>query len=87
MPDPIQHFLLVFDHKQAKLVELILFGTDSERATAAYAAKERELGELGAASSIEIVLIGSDSLETVRLTHANYFDGSVAVSKYLAGIG
>lgn len=25
-------------------------------------------------------------LETVQLTHANYFDGTVAVSKYFAGI-
>ena len=35
---------------------------------------------------IDIVLVGSDSLATVKLTHANYFDGSVAVSTYLAGI-
>ena len=35
---------------------------------------------------IEIVLIGSDSIETVKLTHANYFSGSASVSKYLAGI-
>jgi hypothetical protein len=34
----------------------------------------------------ELVLIGSDSLETVKITHANYFDGTVAVSKYFAGI-
>lgn len=55
---------------------------------AAYAEKEREIGELGHASAIEIVLIGSDSLDTVRLTHANYFDGSAAAaSKYLSGIG
>ena len=32
------------------------------------------------------MLIGSDSIDTVRLTHANCYDGSVAVSKYLAGI-
>ena len=56
---------------------------DGDRAVAAYTAKEKELEGKGA---IEIVLIGSDSLETVKLTHANYFDGSVAVSKYLAGI-
>jgi len=30
-------------------------------------------------------LSGSDSLDTVRLTHANYFDGRVAVSTYLVG--
>lgn len=35
---------------------------------------------------MEIVLVGSDSIETVKLTHANYLDGSVSVSKYLAGI-
>jgi hypothetical protein len=36
--------------------------------------------------AIEIVLIGSDSLETVKVTHANYFDGTVAASKYFVGI-
>ena len=79
----IKHFLLVFDHDKGRLVELQEFGTDSDAAVAAYGAKEKELRRQ---SWIEIVLIGSDSLETVKLTHANYFDGSVAVSKYLAGI-
>lgn len=83
MSNRIEHFLLVFDHDKAKLVELREFGEDSESALAAYAAKEQEIGDRPA---IEIVLIGSDSLATVRLTHANYFDGSVAVSKYLTGI-
>jgi hypothetical protein len=31
---------------------------------------------------MEIVLMGADSLETVKRTHANYFNGAVA-SKYL----
>src|SRR5690625_3280642 len=35
---------------------------------------------------IEVVLIGSDSLETVRRTHANYFEAKVSTSKYLAGL-
>lgn len=83
MGELIQHFLLVFDHSEAKLIEIHEFGPDSDRAVAAYAAKERELGSVPA---MEIVLIGSDSLETVRLTHANYFDGTAAVSKYLVGI-
>ena len=83
MSEPIQHFLLVFDHERGELVELQEFGRDSEAAVAAYAAKERELAEH---RFVEIVLIGSDSIETVRLTHANYFDGTVAVSKYFAGI-
>jgi hypothetical protein len=79
----IQHFLLVFDHQQGRLIEQENFGEDGTAAVTAYAAKEREFGGRDA---IEIVLVGSDSIETVRLTHANYFDGTAAVSKYLAGI-
>ena len=79
----IKHFLLVFDHEAGHLVEEYDFGTDSDAAVAAYAAKE---AEYQGRSRIEIVLIGSDSFETVKLTHANYFDGTVAVSKYLVGI-
>jgi hypothetical protein len=79
----IQHFLLVFDHEQGHLIEEKHFLDDGAAALAAYSAKEQEhTGD----RNIEIVLIGSDSIETVRLTHANYYDGSVAVSKYLAGI-
>lgn len=84
-PSAIQHFLLVFDHDAGHLIDTIDFGTDGARAVAAYSAKETEFSDR---ARIEIVLIGSDSLETVRLTHANYFDGSAAVSKYfdLAGV-
>lgn len=79
----IQHFLLVFDHGRGRLVQERHFEHDGTAALAAYAEKEREhAGD----RSIEIVLIGLDSIETVRLTHANYYDGSVAVSKYLVGI-
>jgi hypothetical protein len=81
--DRIQHFLLVFDHDLGKLLEMEDFKDDGERAVEAYAAKERAYRTR---SMVEIVLIGSDSAETVRLTHANYFDGSVAVSKYLIGL-
>ncbi len=81
---PIQHFLLVFDHDAGHLIETIQFGEDSERAVAAYAAKEKEFE---GRRRIEIVLIGSDSLETVKLTHANYFDGRAAASKYFSLAG
>jgi hypothetical protein len=83
MNEHLEHFLLVFDHAAGHLVRRVEFGRDSEAAVAAYAAMEQEYtGQ----PSIEIVLIGSDSLATVELTHANYFDGSVAVSKYLVGL-
>ena len=79
----IHHFLLVFDHDLGRLIEEQDLGTDGDAAVAAYSAKEREFQ---GRQLIEIVLVGSDSLETVKLTHANYFDGTVTVSKYLAGI-
>lgn len=80
---PIKHFLLVFDHEQGSLIREQHFETDAAGALAAYAATEEEHRN---ERLIEIVLIGSDSIDTVKLTHANYYDGSVAVSKYLAGI-
>ena len=80
---PLQHFLLVFDHRQGRLLEEVHFGTDSDRAVAAYAEKELAYKEQ---EDVEIVLIGSDSLETVKVTHGNYYDGTVAISKYLAGL-
>ena len=81
----LHYYLLVFDHAQGKLVDLEEF-VSSDEAVKAYAAKEQEVLKHGDPSQIEIVLIGSDSLDTVKLTHANYFDGSVARSKYLIGI-
>jgi hypothetical protein len=81
----LHHYLLVFDHVKGELIDHKDFGSDSDGAVASYAEKEIEYKDR---DSIEIVLIGSDSFDTIRITHANYFDGSVAVgsSKYLAGI-
>ncbi|MGH3563436.1 MAG: hypothetical protein ACRDTN_17040, partial [Mycobacterium sp.] len=79
MTTPLKHFLLVFDHNRAELVGLKDFGADAKRAMSEYARLERQ--HMDKADAIEIVLIGSDSLETVKVTHANYFDGTVAVSK------
>lgn len=84
MSASLKHFLLVFDHSRAELVDVMDFGTEVKRAMSEYARLERE--HMGKSDSVEIVLIGSDSLETVKVTHANYFDGTVAVSKYFAGI-
>lgn len=83
MSDRIQHFLLVFDHRAGRLIRTEEFGEDADSALAAYAATESEFSDRRA---IEVVLLGSDSLETVKRTHANYFGGSASVSKYLAGI-
>jgi hypothetical protein len=79
----LKHFLLVFDHSAGRLVENIEFDERGEDALKAYADKERQYR---GKRNMEIVLIGSDSFETVMLTHANYFDGTASVSKYLVGL-
>ena len=84
----IQHFLLIFDHGKSELSEVRQFGSDGRAALRAYEKAEREHRER---NLIDIVLVGSDSLDTVKMTHANYFEGNFAVeesvaSKYLAGL-
>lgn len=79
----MHEWAIVFDHSAGRLIHTDEFGEDAERALAAYACTEAEYGDW---KNIEVVLIGSDSFDTVKRTHANYFDGSVSVSKYLVGI-
>ncbi len=57
----IQHFLLVFDHAQGRLLEERHFEDDGAAALVAYAETERERG---GDRMIDIVLIGSDSIDT-----------------------
>ena len=69
----IQHFILVFDRREDRLLEQIPFGTDQAAAVAKYGEIERLHCD---SPHMDIVLVGSDSIETVKVTHANYFDGS-----------
>ncbi len=69
-PTPIKHFLLIYDHKRGQLVETREFGRDSQRAVRSYQDLEQAHRE---EPWMDIVLVGSDSLETIQITHANYF--------------
>ena len=75
------HFLLVYDHSNRSLIDTITFA-DGGEAVRAYRAKELEFENQ---KMIEVVLVGADSIETVRVTHANYFDCAVD-NPYFAGI-
>lgn len=68
------HFLLVYDLRAGRLVGVRTFENASE-AMVAYGQAERDhLDD----RDTEIVLVGSDSLDTVKLTHGHYFSvGSV----------
>lgn len=65
----IQHFLIVYDIPSGK-AQVRDFGTDYEAALEAYAEIEGEMRERG---DLDIVLVGADSLETVKRTHSSYF--------------
>jgi len=75
----LRHFLIIYDHKSGKLRAPPKVYDDASAALAAYSEKEREHQS---DKDLEIVLIGSDSLATVKRTHANYFD-TPATSEYL----
>ena len=85
---PIQHFLVIYDIDHGR-AEVEPFGLDYQRAVQAYAEAEREHSD---EENIEIVLLGSDSYETLERTHSSYFDlagkhADIIVGKRLAELG
>jgi hypothetical protein len=72
--DPkIQHFILVFDRRAGHLVTQLTFGPEAKAAVRRYEELEEQYRE---DQHMDIVLVGSDSIDTVKITHANYFDGT-----------
>lgn len=72
-PKHIQQFLLIYDRNHDKLISHQCFGQDSDAAATAYRAAEIEYSDH---PEMDIVLVGADSLETVRITHSTYFPGA-----------
>jgi hypothetical protein len=64
-----QHFLIVYDIPTGK-AQVRKFGIDYDAAQTAYAELE---GEMRDRDDLDIVLVGADSLETVKRTHSSYF--------------
>lgn len=65
----IQHFLVVYDIA-GREAHVDSYGLDYEAAIAAYA-KAEESYRLR--DDVEVVLLGADSIETVKKTHSSYF--------------
>jgi hypothetical protein len=65
----IKHFLVVYDLAEAK-AKVESFGTDYDRALAAYAKAEADFANR---DTYDIVLLGADSIETIKRTHSSYF--------------
>ncbi|MDA0184113.1 hypothetical protein OJ997_27640 [Solirubrobacter phytolaccae] len=80
----MKHFLLTFNLVEGRVTELKTFA-DSAAAGRAYVHAERKnAGD----PDREIVLVGADSLATLKMTHAHYFgdEAGESTSPYLAGV-
>jgi len=66
----INHFLVVYDIPNG-LAHVESFGRNYEDALGAYAEAEANHRDDG---NIEVVLLGSDSVETLKRTHSSYFE-------------
>ncbi len=66
------HFLLVYNGPTRTLTRCERF-EDPDRGLAAYAQAE---DEYRGRQDIEVVLLGSDSIETLKRTHGHYFEAS-----------
>lgn len=74
------HFLLAYDRSAGRLLSQVRFD-DAHEAAEAY--KQLEV-EHQRDENVEIVLIGSDSIETVMQTHSNYFGEPRSIEDLLA---
>ncbi|MCS7007279.1 MAG: hypothetical protein RMM28_10420 [Thermoleophilia bacterium] len=79
---PIRYFLIVYDRRRGALLEdPPREFTDEDAAMAAYGNTERAHQD---DRNVEVVLVGADSLDTVRRTHSNYFGSEL--SELLSGV-
>jgi hypothetical protein len=68
--EDLNHFLVVYRISVAQ-AEVRSFGHDYDAALTAYNAAEAEHRDN---ADIEVVLLGSDSLDTLKRTHSSYFE-------------
>lgn len=75
----IQHFLVIYDVAAGE-ANVKRFGPDYEAALDAYEqAEETYRGQ----DRFDVVLLGADSLETIKKTHSSYFSTEELTLKWL----
>ena len=72
------HFLLTYDRSERRLVNIERF-RDGRKAVDAYDEREREFADR---PHIEVVLLGADSEDAIRVTHPIYFETDFSLEKY-----
>lgn len=74
IPSPVRNFLLIYDRERGELLSHDDYGTDMAAAVQAYQdAEHQHMGN----RRIDIVLVGSDSIDSIKVTHANYFSRGI----------
>jgi hypothetical protein len=76
-------FLIVFDRNKGRST-IDDLGRDVGAAVETFRARERALEDR---EGIDVVLIGSPSLEVLRSTHSSYFDDADGLKAILASAG
>ncbi len=71
MKDGMRLFLIVYDRRMHRIVDIQEYSAQ-DRLKAQTDRFMRELQEVGH-PEIEVVLLGADSLETIKGTHSRYF--------------
>jgi hypothetical protein len=66
----IRHFLVIYDIAAREAHVDDHFGSDYEAALDAYSQAEQTYKDR---SDIEVVLLGADSIDTIKKTHSSYF--------------
>lgn len=66
-------FLITFDHDARKQISLEEF-RNTAQALKAYSEREEQYRNN---SRVEVVLLGADSIEAIKVTHSNYFEDTV----------
>ena len=82
---PEQYFILIYNVPNRE-VEIIEFGPDADAAVVAYSEQERVYRDDDA---IEVVMVGADSIETIKKTHSHYFarTGEDLLDQFLTTLG
>lgn len=79
----MKEFVIVFDRPTGDILEMVEFnGSDRGRAMAELFDRENKYKHQ---PSVEVVMLGADSLETLKRTHMRYFKGEI--QKRIATLG
>ena len=77
-------FLIVYDHDARKQVSLEEF-RNTAHALKAYSEREEHFR---GTPRMEVVLLGAESIEAIKVTHSNYFEDTAdALDDLLASLG